>query len=128
MTSESGEMLVEIEGLPGADAGDMTRLLGSLRAELRDLDIQSIRQAAATAPDGSKSGGLPSADQLVVGVATSPDVLTSVIGWIRAWLGRNRARSAKLSIDGDIIEVTGVSSAEQQRLIDLWVSRHGAGG
>ncbi len=128
MTGESGEMLVEVEGLPGADAGDMTRLLGSLRAELRDLDIQSVRQPEAPAPADAKSGGLPSPDQLVVGVATSPDVLASVIGWIRAWLGRNRVRSAKLSIDGDTLEVTGVSSAEQQRLIDLWVSRHGTGG
>lgn len=128
MTSESGEMLVEIEGLPGADDEHMTRLLGSLRAELRDLDIQSIRQSSAAAPADSKSGGLPSPDQLVVGVATSPDVLTSVIGWIRAWLSRTGARSAKLSIDGDTLEVTGLSTADQQRLIDLWVSHHGTGG
>jgi hypothetical protein len=64
----------------------------------------------------------------VVGLATSPGILASVVGWIRAWLARTRARSVRLSIDGDTIEVTGLSSAEQQRLIDLWVSRHETGG
>jgi hypothetical protein len=128
MTSESSEMLIKLDGLPGADDEEMTRLVGSLRTELRALDIRSVRQPVAAAPDKSKSGGVPSPDQLVVGLATSPDVLASVIGWIGAWLGRNRARSAKLSIGGDTLEVTGLSTAEQQRLIDLWVSRHGTGG
>jgi hypothetical protein len=128
MTNEPGELLVELEGLPGADAGEMTRLLSSLRTELRAFDIQSIRQPVAASPDHSKSGGLQSPDQLVVGLATSPGILASVVGWIRAWLARTRARSVRLSIDGDTIEVTGLSSAEQQRLIDLWVSRHETGG
>jgi hypothetical protein len=33
----------------------------------------------------------------------------------------------KITLDGDALEVSGVSSAEQDRLIDLWVSRHGTG-
>jgi hypothetical protein len=30
-----------------------------------------------------------------------------------------------LEIDGDKLEVTGLSSEEQQRLINAWLSRHG---
>jgi hypothetical protein len=54
-------------------------------------------------------------------------VLAAVIAGIRSWLGRNSARSVKLTLGGDALEVSGVSSAEQDRLIDLWVARHAAG-
>ena len=61
------------------------------------------------------------------GLVAGPQVLASVIDAVRSWLGRNRARSVRLSLGGDALEVSGVSSAEQDRLIDLWVSRHGTG-
>ena len=60
-------------------------------------------------------------------MAASPPVLSSVIDAVRSWLGRNRARGVKLTLDGDTLEVSGVSSAEQDRLIDLWVARHATG-
>ena len=62
--------------------------------------------------------------ELVVGLVATPEVLASIIGTVRSWLGRNRGRSVKLTLGGDALEVSGVSSAEQERLIDLWVSRH----
>jgi len=30
----------------------------------------------------------------------------------------------KLELDGDALELTGVSSRDQQRLIELWIERH----
>lgn len=60
----------------------------------------------------------------MVRLATSPELLASIIAGVRSWLGRNRVRSVKLTLDGDALEVSGVSSAEQDRLIDLWVARH----
>jgi hypothetical protein len=68
------------------------------------------------------------AGELVVELVATPQVLASVIDAVRSWLGRNRARSVKLTLDRDALEVSGVSSAEQDRLIDLWVARHGTGG
>ena len=76
------------------------------------------------APEDAKGAGLLAAGQLIVGLVASPEVLASIIDTVRSWLGRNRARSVKLTLDGDTLEVTGASSAEQQRLIDLWVTRH----
>jgi hypothetical protein len=71
---------------------------------------------------------LLAAGELLVGLLASPEVLASIIDAVRSWLGRNHASSVKLTLDGDVLEVNGVSSAEQDRLIDLWVSRHGTGG
>ena len=85
------------------------------------------RPVLGEAPEDAKDAGLLAAGELVVGLVASPVVLASVIDAVRSWLGRNRARSVKLTLDGDALEVSGVSSAEQDRLIDLWVSRHGTG-
>jgi hypothetical protein len=48
-----------------------------------------------------------------------------VISAITSWVGSVHQRSVKLEIDGDSIEVTGISSADQRRLIDDWLRRHG---
>jgi hypothetical protein len=31
-------------------------------------------------------------------------------------------------LDGDALEVTGISSRQQQELIGIWIERHGNGG
>jgi hypothetical protein len=56
------------------------------------------------------------------------EVLKSVVDATTAWLGRQQGRSVKLTLDGDTHEVTGVSSDEQRRLVDLWVARHADDG
>jgi hypothetical protein len=56
------------------------------------------------------------------------DVLQSIIDGLRSWLGRQHARSIKLTLDGDSLELTKASTAEQDRLVELWVMRHGGAG
>ena len=129
MTTESGELSVELHAASDTDAEELAELAARLRAELLDLDVDAVRQAArGEAPEGSKGVGLLAAGALVVRLVTSPEMLASVIAGIRSWLGRNRVRSVKLTLDGDALEVSGVSSAEQDRLIDLWVARHAGPG
>jgi len=44
---------------------------------------------------------------------------------IREWLRRSSGgRSVKVTIDGDVIELTGASDEMQQQLIDTFVRRH----
>jgi hypothetical protein len=129
MTVGPAELSVELQAGPDTDAEELAWLAGRLRAELLDLDVDAVRQPLrGDAPRDAKGAGLLAAGELVVGLAASPPVLASVIDAVRSWLGRNRARGVKLTLDGDTLEVSGVSSAEQDRLIDLWVSRHGTGG
>ena len=64
---------------------------------------------------------------LIVHLGSGPaGMLGSVSACVRDWLQRQRARSVKLTLDGDTLEVTGVSSAEQDQLIEMWVGRHTA--
>ena len=128
MAVGQAELSVELQAAPGADAEELAQLAGRLRAELLDLDVDDVLQPArGEAPEESKGAGWLAAGELAVRLVTSPEVLAAVIAGIRSWLGRNSARSVKLTLGGDAREVSGVSSAEQDRLIELWVARHATG-
>jgi hypothetical protein len=129
MAGGQAELSVELQAGPDTDAEERARLAGRLRAELLDLDVDTVRQPVlGEVPKDAKGADLLAVGQLVVGLVATPEVLASIIGAVQSWLGRNRARFVKLTLGGDALEVSGVSSAEQDRLIDLWVSRHGTGG
>jgi hypothetical protein len=126
MAAESAELSVELQVGPDTDADELAQLAGRLRAELLDLDVDAVRRPTrGEAPEDAKGAGLLAAGELLVGLVASPEVLASIIDTVRSWLGRSRVRSVKLTLDGDALEVSGVSSAEQERLINLWTSRHG---
>jgi hypothetical protein len=128
MAANLGELSVELGAGPDADAEELAQLAGRLRAELLDLDVDDVQQPVlGEAPAESKGGGWLAAGELVVHLVTSAETLLSIISGVRSWLRRNSARSVKLTIGGDALEVSGVSSAEQDRLIDLWVTRHATG-
>ena len=128
MAVGQAELSVELQAESDTDAEELTQITGRLRAELLDLDVDTVRQPVlGEAPEDAKGAGLLAAGQLVVGLVATPEVLASVIGAVRSWLGRNRARSVKLTMGGDMLGVSGVSSAERDRLIDLWVGRLATG-
>jgi hypothetical protein len=123
------DLSVELQPVPDTDAEELAKLAGRLRAELLDLDVDAVQlPAREEGPPDSKGVGQVAAGELVVRLATTTEVFMSLIKGVRSWLGRNRVRSVKLTLDGDALEVSGVSSAEQDRLIDLWVTRHATGG
>jgi hypothetical protein len=49
-------------------------------------------------------------------VTAGPQILSAVVGVIGAWLGRSQKRSIRLELNGDVLELTGLSSDQQQRL------------
>ena len=44
---------------------------------------------------------------------------------IRGWLGGDTDRRVRIEIGGDVLELTGSSDAERQRIVDAWIERHG---
>jgi hypothetical protein len=128
MTAGSGALSIELQAVPDTDVEELAQLTDRLRAELLDLDVDAVQHPVrGEVPEDSKGASLVAVGELLVRLVTSPEVLVSVIGGVRSWLGRNRVRSVKLTLGGDALEVTGASSAEQDRLIELWVARHAAG-
>jgi len=129
MTEEHPELAIELLADPDTDAEELAQLTDRLRTELLGLDVDAVYAASkAEAPDSSKGIDLLAAGALVVQFVLRADVLQSIIDGLRSWLGRQHARCIKLTLDGDSLELAKASTAEQDRLVELWVMRHGGAG
>jgi hypothetical protein len=111
----------------GADTERLSALVGYLRAELLQLDIDdAVRLPGGEAPPGSRAVNVSAAASLLVTLGQSVQNLRSVVATISAWLGRGAGnpRIVRLEIDGDKIELSQASDAEQEQLVALFVGRH----
>lgn len=113
---------------PGEDLDpeDVERLTRQLRAELLELDVESVVTArGGPAPDGSKGIDAEMLGALIVASSASGGVLTALVETLRGWLERHTAqRRISVTIDGDTIEVDRASTEQQDDLVDAFVRRH----
>jgi hypothetical protein len=111
------------ERVPDAEQTQSATIL--LRDELLRLDVDSVDLPVAGAPPvGSKAG----AELAVIGTllltVSNPALLSAVVKIIKSWVERSSERTARLEIDGDVIDVRGISRSEQRLLIEQWLARH----
>jgi len=107
-----------------ADAEEVAEATLQLRRELLDLDVEAVEQPrAGQPPPGTRAVELAALGALAVTV-TQSGLLSPVVAAVRAWLAGAPQRSIKLELDGDVLELTGLSSNEQRRLTDEWLRRH----
>jgi hypothetical protein len=115
----------------GADAERLDALSGFLRQELLQLDVEDVSALPAGAPPpGTRAFDVAAVGGLLVTLGRSAEGLQAVVLAVRRWLARGQGtrRTVRLEIGGDVLELSEATAADQQRLIDLFVSRHGAGG
>jgi hypothetical protein len=125
MTDKATHLVLQIDD-QDADAEELAELTGQLRAELLNLDVTSVKRApAGSPPPGTRAVDLGAVARLIASYAT-PEVLTAILAAVRSWLGGTTQRRIRLEVDGDLLELTGVSSTEQRRLADEWLRRHAA--
>jgi hypothetical protein len=110
----------------GADAARLEDLALLLRQELLSLDVRAVEpHREGEAPDGTRGALAAIAGVLSVSLAPGLQVLGSVVAVVREWLRRaGDGRTVKLTIDNDVIELTGTSDELQQQLVDAFVRRH----
>lgn len=121
-----GQLRLEIAE-PGADAERLDTLVGYLRAELLQLDIDDVtRPVGHDVPPGARGTSVTAVDSLLVTLTQSAQNLRSLISTVIAWLhrGDGQSRVVRLEIDGDRIELSQASAAQQERLVALFISRH----
>jgi hypothetical protein len=114
----------------GASAEQLGALTGYLQQELLQLDIDDVRRwSAAEAPPGSRAIEADALGALVVTLGRTATSLRDIVAAIRRWLSRSGAvrRTVKIEIDGDRLELSEASASEQDRLIDMFVTRHSIG-
>jgi hypothetical protein len=66
---------------------------------------------------------------LMLALGQSAQGLQSVVSAIRDWLqrGEGEGRTVRLELDGDVLELSQASVADQKQLIELFVQRHATG-
>jgi len=126
MDEQSVTLGIQVAVGPDADAEEVADATLQLRRELLDLDVEAVELVrAGEPPPGTRGVELAALGALVVTVGQSP-LFGPVLATVRSWLAGSQQRSVKLELDGDILELTGLSSKEQQRLADEWLGRHGS--
>ena len=113
----------------GADAERLDTLTGYLRQELLDLDAGQVEPfRTGEAPPDTRAFDVVAVGGLVVSLINS-DALRAVVATVRNWLSRGQSttHAVRLEIDGDAIDLSAASTAEQERLVEVFVARHGTG-
>jgi len=124
MPDDPNRFILNIEGGPDSDDQERLELARRLRSELLALsEVEGIESPAALAAPRSKAAGVDW-QTLIVTLAASGGVLTSLIGTIQSWLTRQEKASVTLEMGGDKLVITGASSEVQRSLVDDWVRRH----
>lgn len=122
------ELLIQITE-EGADAQRLAALAGYLRNELLQLDVAGVTaRQAGQAPPGARAVDLSVIGALLVDLGQSMTGLESVISAVRTWLGRGRqaGRAVRLELDGNVLELSQATAADQERLIRLFISHSSA--
>ena len=124
MASESAQLELSVDAGSGADRAELDRLARSLRDDLLELDVAAVELA----PDGPPPEGARAAEALVVGalvvqLARTSDSLSTLLRTVRGWLGASE-RTVRIELDGDVLELSGVSDEERERLVETWIARH----
>jgi len=111
----------------GADTERLDQLTRLLRQEILNLDIEDvIALRAGEPPLTTRAFDITAIGGLAVSLGHSIDSLRTIVSTIQQWLARGgRAhRTVRLEIGGDVLALSNTTAAEQERLIELFVSQH----
>ncbi len=121
MTERVARLDLCIETGPEADAEE----LAALAVQLLELDIESAEPATVgPAPPGTRASEILIAGALTVMLAQSPGLLTAIVETMKSWVALSGERSVKLELDGDVLEVNGITRSDQRELIQAWIDHH----
>jgi hypothetical protein len=124
MNEHRSTLGVQVAVGPDGDAEEIAEATLQLRRELLDLDLDAVQvPGAGEPPPGAKAVDVAAPGALLVQLADS-QLLAAVVAAVGSWQGGSSRRSIKLELDGDALELTGVSSKEQRRLTEEWLARH----
>ncbi len=128
MPEKTKQVILNIDAGQEDDPEEIERFTQQLREDLTELDVEAVDLVrAGETPAKAKVGDPIIWGTLLLTLAASGGVITTVINVLQSWLTRQERRSISLEIDGDKLEIKGISSKEQQRLINEWRRRHAKG-
>jgi hypothetical protein len=117
----TADVVLQVQPSPDDDDAELAELTQRLRARLLDLDVDSVGPVA----DSSEPEGAKGLEALIgwLAVRIGKEGLRTVIAAVVGWATRT-GHNVELSYDGDVLKVSGVTSAQQERVINDFLSRH----
>ena len=121
------DLIVQVLPAADGDAEELADLAGGLHVELLGVDAALVAPLTAeAAPKGAKGLDGTLAGWLLVQFGTL-DGLRAVVAAVHGWTSRT-GRTVEVSIGGDVLKVTAVTSQQQREIIDAWLARHAPAG
>ena len=125
MTDDQGQLAINLEAGDDVSPFELEELTAAVRRELLQLDVESVdRVSGGPAPDGTRGIDVAAIGALLVSLSKATPVLGQVVDVIQAWAARSPNRTVKLTLDGDTLELNGMSEDEQRRVVRDWMARH----
>ena len=120
-------LTLQVLPVADSDAEELADLAAELHAELLSVDGTSCLAPlpAGASPGGAKGLG-DMAGWLVAQFGTL-DGLRALVAAVRGFAART-GRTVEVSIDGDVLKLTGATSQQQEKIVDAWLARHAPGG
>ena len=96
MTENSAELIIEVS-LEGNDAAELDELTRQLRAEVRELEVDSVDQViVGVAPEGTKAAELSALGQMAVTLA--PAIIPPLFDLLKSWVERKPSTPVKVRV------------------------------
>ncbi len=125
MTEDRSQLEINLAVDDDVSPLELEELTAAVRRELLQLDVASVdRVSGGPAPEGAKGIELAAIGALIVNLGKATPVLGQVVEVIQAWAARAPNRTVKLTLDGDTLELNGVSERDQRQVIKDWMARH----
>ena len=114
-------LVVQIQPSPDGDDEELSELARRLRTQLLELDVESVRPVA----DTSEREGAKGLETIIgwLAVRVGKEGLRAVVAAVVSWATRT-GHNVEVSYGGDVLRVSGVTSAQQERLINDFLARH----
>jgi hypothetical protein len=120
------QLLVEVIE-DGADDERLSDLTQNLRDDLLQLDVDDVsRLTEGEAPPGTRALELAAVATLVVVLKGSVELAEQVVSTVRSWLHRTPeaergSRALKLTLNGQTLELSAATEAQQQQLVEQFL-------
>jgi Effector Associated Constant Component 1 len=98
-----------------------------LQRELLETDVRAVENDPNALPPTGAKGLAVGLDSLLITLAGSGSLLSTVVSTVGTWLTERRKCSATLKLDGDEITITNPSAEDQRKLIAAFLARHSSG-
>lgn len=119
----STEFIVHLELGRDRDLRDMEEASANLRSELRRLNgVESVEPLPiGKAPAGSRAVDAVSVGSILMTLAASGGVISSLIGVLREWAGRGEKRKVFFQFGEEKLELAGLSAKDEKQLVEMFL-------